>query len=138
MVLAHLAECHRCREVVALAIPENDRTPLVAEAEPSGSWLPFPFLERRFQWGAAAATVVLVVAGGLIYRSARGPHPSEMAASHPKPEVAGAMPVRPSVTGSPSAKAAPGKTATVPATQEIEVRNTGWGFGGQRSAFGGG
>ena len=55
-MLAHLASCAGCREVVALAAPEVEEGAVAAPAKPN--WLPWPVL----RWGAVAAAVVLVAA----------------------------------------------------------------------------
>ena len=55
-VLAHLATCADCREVVALAAPEASAEELEAVAPARPRWLPWPVL----RWGALAAAVVLV------------------------------------------------------------------------------
>jgi len=53
-VLQHLADCADCRDVLALAIPENETEPLPGLER--SSWLTWPML----RWGALAACVVVV------------------------------------------------------------------------------
>ena len=53
-VLQHLAECADCRDVVSLAMPENETEPLPSRER--SSWLTWPTL----RWGALAACVVVV------------------------------------------------------------------------------
>lgn len=63
-VLKHLAQCGDCREVVALALPEQiDAMPIKPVAGRS-AWMPWPIL----RWGAAVACVVVVAAVGLHFR----------------------------------------------------------------------
>ena len=54
LVLAHLAACVACREVVSLALPQEAE--MVEVAAPSGSWFRWPML----RWTAVAATVIVV------------------------------------------------------------------------------
>ena len=54
LVLAHLAVCVACREVVSLALPQEAE--MVEVAAPSGSWFRWPML----RWTAVAATVIVV------------------------------------------------------------------------------
>jgi hypothetical protein len=59
-VLAHLATCVDCREVVALAAPDAaEDLAAVAPAAGTRSWLP-SFQMNFLRWGAVAAAVVLV------------------------------------------------------------------------------
>jgi len=53
-VLQHLADCADCRDVLALAMPENETEPLPGLER--SSWLTWPML----RWGALAACVVVV------------------------------------------------------------------------------
>ena len=56
-VMAHLATCAECREVVALAAPEVVAAqPVVAPAPGKPKWLPWPVM----RWGAVTAAVALV------------------------------------------------------------------------------
>src|SRR3954469_4454533 len=52
-VLAHLATCAECREVIALAAPE---AAAAASNAPGKSWFTLPFM----RWGAVAAAVAVV------------------------------------------------------------------------------
>src|SRR3954465_4498783 len=54
-VLAHLATCADCREVVTLAAPET-ASAAAASGAPGKSWFTLPFM----RWGAIAAAVALV------------------------------------------------------------------------------
>lgn len=58
-VMRHLAVCHDCREVLALALPdlETDVIPSRAFGGASTSWFRWPVL----QWGAVAAGILAVV-----------------------------------------------------------------------------
>ncbi len=61
LVLAHLALCMECREVVALALPPTDSVQEVARPS-KAAWFTWPVL----RWGAVAAGVVLVGTFGII------------------------------------------------------------------------
>jgi len=62
-VLRHLAACSLCREVIALATPEQHALKKDVPAT-SGSWLTWPYL----RWGAALACVVVVGAAVTLRR----------------------------------------------------------------------
>src|SRR5438270_12115579 len=67
-VLAHLATCVDCREVVALAAPDAAQDEALAAAAPaagSGRWLP-SFQMNFLRWGAIAAAVVLFAVAVII------------------------------------------------------------------------
>lgn len=66
-VLEHLAQCADCREVVALALPEQPVAAAAGSVAPvRSSWLAWPVL----RWGALAACVVVVGAAvSLHYQS---------------------------------------------------------------------
>jgi hypothetical protein len=66
-VMAHLAHCSECREVVALAFPTEE--PSLAVVRPSrGSWLGWP----RLRWGLVAAGVIVAGSFGVLrYEHAR-------------------------------------------------------------------
>ena len=75
-ILKHLADCGDCRNVVALAFPEEviDRSvPLAGRS----AWTSWPLLH----WGAAAACVVMVAVVGLHYRSNRASTPATILSS---------------------------------------------------------
>jgi hypothetical protein len=61
-MLAHLAVCAQCREVVALITPAEG--PPRSVPKPQRIWLTFPVL----RWAAVAATVAVVLAVALLHR----------------------------------------------------------------------
>jgi len=61
VVLAHLARCGDCRDIVALALPEADASQAVTVPARSG-WLTWPTL----RWGFAAAGIVVVASFGVL------------------------------------------------------------------------
>ncbi len=69
MVAEHLARCHDCRDILALALPatvaiETARVPVPAR----GGWLRAPVL----RWGVVAAGLAVLAIGGLLqYQRAR-------------------------------------------------------------------
>ena len=81
-VLAHLARCGDCRDVLALSLPAEE--PSVAMISPiRGRWLTWP----RLRWGLVAAGVIVVGWFGVLrYRETS--HPS-MVASYDAPRVQG-------------------------------------------------
>ena len=66
-LLAHLAACAQCREVVALLTPaEGPPRPAV---QPQRRWLNFPALRfPALRWAAVTAAVTVVIAAVLLYR----------------------------------------------------------------------
>ena len=60
IVLEHLSQCAECREIVALALPEQE-SPLTV-ASPSRGWLTWPTL----RWGFAAAGIAVIVSFGVL------------------------------------------------------------------------
>jgi hypothetical protein len=60
-ILDHLARCHDCRDIVALALPETEAGQLVIRPV-RGGWLAWPGL----RWGVAAAAVIVVVSIGAL------------------------------------------------------------------------
>ncbi|HVN17698.1 MAG TPA: YCF48-related protein [Dongiaceae bacterium] len=65
-VFEHLASCRDCRDVVALALP--DEAPMIEVVQPAReTWLSWP----RLRWGLVAAGVIVVGSFGVLhYRSA--------------------------------------------------------------------
>ena len=59
-VVAHLADCGECREVIAMALPANDESQ--ANAFRQRGWVSWP----RLRWGLAAAAVVVLAAVGVL------------------------------------------------------------------------
>ncbi len=121
-VLAHLAACGDCREVVALAAPELEVVAqasagqeVVLETQPGRviaqppRWLPWPSLH----WAAVAAGVV-VVAGVLILRDSKQ-QPSMV-------EIANEQAAQ-SSPAAPEAKPAPPETATLAAESPSPARS---------------
>lgn len=61
VVLAHLARCGDCRDIVALALPEADASQAVTVPARSG-WLTWPTL----RWGFAAVGIALIASFGVL------------------------------------------------------------------------
>jgi len=81
-VLEHLARCHDCRDIVALALPETEAVQTVAiQARPR--WMTWP----AFRWGFAMAGVAIVALGVLQYQRRTQPTASMVAqrTSAPQP-----------------------------------------------------
>jgi hypothetical protein len=73
-VLAHLAACADCREVVALAAPESAAAEQAAVA-PRAAWLTVPsFSMKTMRWGAVGAAVAIVAVAVVL----QSPRVSEM------------------------------------------------------------
>jgi hypothetical protein len=125
-LLAHLAGCARCREITALAMPDEGPPPLlVLQRKPA--LLKFPVL----RWGALAAAAVVVISAALLHHpgtqiarveehrtiagSAAGP--AQAAQSQPSAVPA---PVAPSAVepGKAASHYQPKKTAPAPATYD--------------------
>jgi hypothetical protein len=81
-VLAHLARCGDCRDVLALSLPAEE--PSVAVIRPiRGRWLTWP----RLRWGLVAAGVIVVGSFGVLrFRTASAP---ATVASYDAPRVQG-------------------------------------------------
>jgi len=66
-LLAHLAACAQCREVVALLTPAEG--PPRPEVQPQRRWFSFPALRLpALRWAAITAAVTVVIAAALLYR----------------------------------------------------------------------
>jgi hypothetical protein len=72
-VLAHLAACAECREIVALATPEPAATQ--PTFVPARSW----WSVRSFKWGAAAAAVAMAALGLALLRPSQRQPESQVA-----------------------------------------------------------
>jgi len=75
-VLAHLATCAECREVVALAAPEQPLADEATVAPRKAGWLTVPLM----RWGAVAAAVAVVAVAVVmqapkVQRAAKAPSP---------------------------------------------------------------
>jgi len=64
-VLAHLAQCADCRDVLALALPPVEAQAAVSSPAPSNSWLRGPVL----RWASLAACVVVVAAAAFLLQN---------------------------------------------------------------------
>ncbi|MGA3212421.1 MAG: hypothetical protein ABSD20_14030 [Terriglobales bacterium] len=111
-ILAHLAECRLCRDIVSLVNPDEG-PPVQVAGNPGRAWMDFAFLPASVQWGAVAAAVALMILGGLFYRSTRATGKAQrtrQSATGSQSELAraapGSPPVAPPVHPSASAKAA--------------------------------
>ena len=79
-LLAHLAVCHQCREVVWCALPEVDgEQQVVGAARPR--WVPV------WRWVGVGAAVVVVATVALVYRGGPGPA-GEVASAPQAPAIA--------------------------------------------------
>jgi hypothetical protein len=97
-VMEHLAHCGVCREVVALAQPEEIIAQIVASVEPSENWFRLPLM----RWGLVAAGLVAVVSvGALQYQKS---HQSKTVAAYvrSRPEVTAAQAPAPASNQKPS------------------------------------
>jgi hypothetical protein len=115
VVAEHLARCHDCRDILALALPasvvlETVRVPLPAR----GGWLRAPVL----RWGVVAAGLaVLAIVGLLQYQRGRGPETltaARQAAVH-LPEARTTPKILADNSVRPAPSAAAGSANTVPA-----------------------
>ena len=90
-VLAHLARCGDCRDIVALALAETEAIQTVLRPSSSG-WLSWPVL----RWGLVAAGVVAIASFSVVQlqrhsqsamalKQSTGP---EVAANEPKKDIA--------------------------------------------------
>ncbi len=77
-VLEHLARCHDCRDIVALALPETEAATVVVPAR--GGWLTWPAL----RWGFAAAGVVLIASLGIVQYRQHSQTAATVAKSRPE------------------------------------------------------
>ncbi|HVO81948.1 MAG TPA: YCF48-related protein [Terriglobales bacterium] len=68
-VLAHMAQCADCRDIVAAAQPEFETVRVAAAVRPRSGWLSGNVL----RWSAAVACVVVVGAAVTLYRQAKTP-----------------------------------------------------------------
>ena len=111
--MRHLAQCGDCREVVFLSAPEQAATLPAAASTPS-RWLTWPVL----RWGAAVATVVVVVAAVSLHHQSGGvstlPGAIQMTDAPIAKEKAASAPL---LTTTESAPAAP----TTPTTKNDSV-----------------
>lgn len=80
VVLEHLARCGDCRDVLALALPQNEPAPVAVPVR--SGWLTWPAL----RWGLAAAGVVAIVSIGVVQFEQR--RPSTVAKNSGPPESA--------------------------------------------------
>ncbi len=60
IVLEHLAQCADCREIIALALPEQESPSTIIH--PSRGWLTWPAM----RWGFAAAGIAIVLSFGVV------------------------------------------------------------------------
>lgn len=98
-VLAHLARCGECREVVALALPEIEASQTIGVPARSG-WLSW----SAFRWAVVTAGVAVIAIGGVEYqRHSR----AELSARFVKaiPQAESVAPVLPQQAAVPSAAA---------------------------------
>jgi Photosynthesis system II assembly factor YCF48/Putative zinc-finger len=71
-VLAHLARCANCREIVTLALPATEAVALpLSVATPRNHWFNLPAL----RWGVVAAGILAVASIGIVEYRRREPQP---------------------------------------------------------------
>jgi hypothetical protein len=107
-LLAHLAACAQCREVLALLTPAEG--PPRLESQPERRWLGLPKLRfPALRWAALTAAVTVVIGAALLYR----PEPTQRARSDAEaPASATAQPVaKPQAAESSVASALPASPA---------------------------
>ena len=104
-VLAHLAQCADCRDVLAQALPPAEVQALVSWPAPSNSWLRGPVL----RWASLAACVVVVAAAALLLQN------KPPAATHSEVDVL--LPAAPQLA--PSRQPAPSKEEALPNTDKV-------------------
>jgi hypothetical protein len=126
-MLAHLATCAQCREVVALITPAEG--PPRTIPKPQRIWLTFPVL----RWAAVAATATVVLAVALLHRP-QAPRPnlrsdaevpiskdSATSAKVGNERIAESQPVEPQKEGAaaPAVASAPAKSTTNKDREEL-------------------
>ena len=108
VVAEHLARCHDCRDILALALPATvtattARAPLPAR----GGWLRAPVL----RWGVVAAGLAVFAVGGLLQYQRRHVAQTFIAAREAKAPVPERLTAQAS-QGEPSVRPTPGAAAT--------------------------
>ena len=144
IVLEHLGQCAECREIVALALPEQESLPAVAR--PSREWLSWP----QLRWGFAAAGVAVIVTFGVLRYQRHSSNaiatnlvPAKTAADVPRENAPSSAPAAPeplpkqdavSVQTMPAAPSIEAKDAlafTVPSRRKDEASNERLAVGGR-------
>ncbi|HEV2114645.1 MAG TPA: YCF48-related protein [Terriglobales bacterium] len=82
-LLAHLAACEQCREVVWFAMPEGEAEKQVVVSAASGRW----FWSSAWRWAGIAAGIVVIAGVAMLFRGGPGPA-GEKVASVPQPPPA--------------------------------------------------
>lgn len=95
-VLAHMAQCADCRDIVAVSLPEFEMAPAAAAAPAKSRWLSW----RVLRWSAAAVCVVVVGAAVSLHKQA--------SMVQEAPRSPSAVPEKAAATPSSAAPAAPG------------------------------
>jgi hypothetical protein len=112
VVAEHLARCHDCRDILALALPATVTAQTAGAPLPArGGWSRVPVL----RWGVVAAGLAVLVVGGLLQHQRRHVAPAFIAAREAKAPVPEALTAQAS-HGEPSVRPTPGASAnTAPA-----------------------
>jgi len=117
-VLEHLARCHDCRDIVALALPETEAGMMVVPVR--SGWLAWPAL----RWGFAAAGVVLVASLGIVQFKQRSQTAAMVAKS--RPELTAYIEGRPSAApATPAADAEENRDTVALTTPSTSATNDG-------------
>jgi hypothetical protein len=82
-LLAHLAACNQCREVVWFAMPESEAEKQAVVRAASRGW----FWSPAWRWAGIAAGAVVIAGVAMLFRGGPGPA-GEKVASVPQPPVA--------------------------------------------------
>jgi len=108
VVAEHLARCHDCRDILALALPATITAQTAGAPLPArGDWLRAPVL----RWGMVASGLAVLAVGGLLQHQRRHVAPDFIAAREAKAPVPEALAAQAS-HGVQSAQPTPGAAAT--------------------------
>jgi hypothetical protein len=114
-VMAHLASCAGCREVVALAAPETAAAQEMPAVAAKPRWLPIPVM----RWGAVTAAVVLVGVAVLLESPRYAPQEKKEAAlQRQERESKTFSSPAPAASGAPTTPAQAESRAAGPAANE--------------------
>ena len=137
ILMDHLAACADCRDVIALALPVAEVSPLpTARAAPRIGWLTWPML----RWAALSAGILVVVSAGILHYSHHN-QVTIVASNFMQKDAASApsvanQPLSPHATLPPTAT----RTEPSPASQALPAHKLALAFNQPRAraAFSGG